>query len=75
VSDLQQRAWDLLKSAAMRCPVCGRTFESDPIYDYVGALPRPSNIGKQVTVYHTTRLRFEDEGCQAVELQHIRPGA
>jgi hypothetical protein len=75
VSDRQQRAWDVLKSVGMRCPVCGRTFESDPIYDYVGAVPRPSNIAKQVTAYHATRLRFEDQGCQAVGLEHVRPDA
>lgn len=58
---------------ALRCPVCGRTFDGDPVYDFINAVPYPENVSRQATAYHTLRKRFiEGEGCAALGMTHER---
>jgi hypothetical protein len=57
-----------------RCHVCGRAFDSDPVYVHIGAVSHPENVAHQVVAYHSLRRRFETEGCPAVGMQHV-PGS
>lgn len=60
---------------ATRCPVCDRVFDADPIYAYVEAQAQPSSVARQVVAYHTVRLRFETDGCEAIGLEHRHANA
>jgi hypothetical protein len=54
------------------CPICGRSFPQDPVYDFIGAVARPSDVARQVIAYHTLRRDFEREGCEVVGVTHRR---
>ncbi len=50
----------------MACPVCGREFSGDPVYDYVGAQPS----GDYVIPYWRVRHEWDSTGCYAVGEMH-----
>jgi len=60
-------------SVTTQCRICGREFDSDPIYSSIEASPHPPSVARQVVAYHSARLRFEVRGCEAVGLRHLRP--
>jgi hypothetical protein len=53
-----------------RCPICQRGFDEDPIYELIGAEPKPRNVARQVIAYHSMRRRFDEIGCQALGRAH-----